>query len=311
MYSVDWAIKKQFQIYNISGDKLISIPPTEEAFDEFFGKLCSPDSFYIEEGGGDTFKLMALNYGHRVFTILGKKVKEYQEKIKLPKSDENSAKVIGILAKSYSEEFHEFQELDILTLKISLLYREYEKLVEDRTQKKNQLFAMKRRLQLLTSEKEVRKMIKRRKDIITAMDKEVRAIQKQLSKLLEEYPLWFNYLKGIKGVGVVTAAGIVGSVGRFSKFPNRDSIKCFAGMVTKKGNPNYNRRLKKVLYYFVEEIIRKRTSHWRELYDGMKEYYRTKHPKWKPYKVDAHAKKRVQTKFLCKLWREGIKIENT
>jgi hypothetical protein len=37
------------------------------------GLLTTPISkFYIEEGGGDTFKLMALKGRHRVFTILGK-----------------------------------------------------------------------------------------------------------------------------------------------------------------------------------------------------------------------------------------------
>jgi hypothetical protein len=305
MYAVDWAIKKQFQIYNVEKDELTNIPSTEEAFDEFFSKLSKSSSFYIEEGEGDAFKLMALKYGHKIFTILGKKVKQHREKLNLIESDENSAKTIGLLAKEQPQEFYEFKESDTLTLKISLLYREYEKLVEDRTQKKNQLFAMRKRLQLLTSEKEVKKMIKKRKDTITALDKEVYAIQRQLSKLLEEHPLWTNYLKGIKGVGVVVAAGIIGSIGRFDRFYHWDSLRHFAGMITKKDNPSYNRHLKKALYYFIEEIIKKRTPLWRDMYDKAKIDYKKKHPDWIKGKIDAYAKKFVQTKFLYSIYKHA------
>jgi hypothetical protein len=303
MYSVDWAIKKQFQIYNVEKNELTSISPTGEAFEDFFSKIPGLDSFYIEYGGGDIFKLMALKYGHRVFTILGKKVKEEREKLELPESDENSAKVIGVLAKTHLEEFYEFQESDVLTLKISLLYREYEKIVEDRTQKKNQLFAMKRRLQLLTSEKEVKKMIKKRKDTITALDKEVYAIQRQLSKLLEEHPLWVGYLKNIKGVGIVIAAGLIGSIGRIKRFHSWDGFRHFAGMMPRETSKNYSHHLKKVLYYFVEEIIKNRTPMWRKMYDDAKEEYKKKHPDWIKGKIDAYAKKFVQTEFLYSIYK--------
>lgn len=309
MYSIDWAVKKKFQIYNISTKKLMSIPPVREAFDKFFDSLSSQHSFYIEEGGGDTFKLLALKYGHKVFTISGKKVKNLREKLEIQKNDENDVKVTAILAEEQSQEFYEYVEDDKLVLKICLLSRECTKLVKDSTRKKNQLCAFKNKLELLTSEKVVNRMVERRRNTIKALEKEVNAVGRQLLKQIEKHPLWISYLKDVKGIGPIAAAGIIGSVRRFSRFPNKYSLRHFAGMVTKKQNPNYNRYLKQALYNFVEGIIKNRTQPWRQLYDDMKVYYNENHPDWIPGKIDAYAKKFVQTKFLDTLWRKGTEVE--
>jgi len=310
MYSVDWAIKKDFKIYNTNTEKLKSISPTREAFDKFFDKLFGSHSFYIEEGGGDTFKLLALNRGHQVFTVPGIKVKNLREKLELPKSDKSDVKVIGILAKECPQEFYEYQEDDILTIKICLLSREYTKLVKNSTCKKNQLFAFKNKMKLLISEKAVSKVVKKREDTIKALGKEIGIINIQLLRQIEKHPWWVNYLKDIKGVGAVTAGGIIGSIRRFSRFSNRNSLRHFAGMITKKDNPEYNRQLKQALYNFVEGIIKNRTQPWRKLYDSMKIYYKEKHPDWIPGKVDAYAKKFVQTKFLYRMWDGRSEFES-
>jgi len=310
MYSVDWAIKKKFQIYNINTEKLKSISPTREAFDGFFNSLSGQHAFYIEEGGGDTFKLLALKDNHKVFTISGKKVKKLREKLGLPESDENSAKVIGILAKEQPQEFYAYQKLDINILKIAILYREYCKVTKDSTRKKNQLVALRNKLELLTSEKEVRKIISKREDTIKALSKEIIVINSQLCKLLRENSIWNNYLKDIKGIGPITAAGIVGSVRRFSRFLNKYSLRHFTGMITKKDNSIYNRQLKQALNNFIEGIIKNRTQPWRKLYDDMKIYYKEKHLDWRPGKVNAYTKKFVQTKFLDMLWKKGIEVES-
>ena len=310
MYSVDWAVKKRFQIYNVNLEKLKSISPTREAFDKFFNKLKGDHSFYIEEGGGDTFKLLALKYGHQVFTISGRIVKELREKLELPESDENSARVIGILAKEQPQEFYEYKEDDKLTLKICLLSREYGKLVEDSTRSKNQLFALKNKMELLTSEKAVKKVIEKRKNTIKALGKEITTVQGLLFKQVKQHSFWVNCLKDVKGVGPVAAAGIIGSVKRFSRFPNKYSLRHFAGMIMKKDNVSYNRYLKQALYNFVEGIIKSRTQPWRQLYDDIKVYYRKNHSDWEFGKIDNYAKKFVQTKFLDMLWKKGIEIGN-
>ena len=309
MYSIDWAVKKEFKVYNINTKKFKSISPTRETFDKFFNGFSNFHSFYIEEGGGDTFKLLALKYGHQVFTTPGKKIKDFRDKLCLDKTDENDVKIIGIFAKKYSQEFYEYKKSDVLTLKIAILHKEYCKIVKDSTRKKNQLFALKKMLELLTSEKEIIRIISKQKDTIKSFSREVRSINSQLLKLLKKHSLWNNYLKDVKGVGPIIAAGIIGSIRRFSRFSNKYSFRQFAGMVTKQNNFNYNRQLKQALYNFTEQIIKQKIQPWRQLYDNMKMYYKEKHSDWIPGKIDAYAKKFVQTKFLDKLWINGIKIE--
>ena len=310
MYSIDWAVKKKFQIYNINTEELMDIFPTREAYDKFFDSLSSKYSFYVEEGGGDTFKLLALKHGHKVFTISGKKVKDFRDKLELLKTDKGDVVIIGILAKEQSQEFYEYQEDDILTVKICLLSKEYTKLVKDSARKKNQLFAFKNMMELLASEKIVKKMIEKREGTIKALGKEINTIQSQLLKQIEKHPIWINYLKDVKGVGSVTAGGIIGSIRRFSRFSSRDSLRHFAGMITKKDNPSYNRQLKQALYNFTDQIIKQRHQPWRQLYDDIKIYYGERHTEWRPAKVDAYAKKFVQTKFLYQMWDRRKAIEN-
>lgn len=46
------------------------------------------------------------------------------------------------------------------------------------------------------------------------------------------------------------------------------------------------------------------------MYNDIKVYYKEKHPDWRLVKVDAYAKKFVQTKFLYQMWAKGVEIEN-
>jgi len=304
MYSVDWATIKTFQIYNVKTKKLVEIKPTEDAFNEFFNNLPGSHSFYIEEGGADTFKLLALKNGQKVYTISGKKIKAIRESLSVEKTDENDARIIGKVADEHLEYFHKFNEGDKLTAKIGVLHREYVKIVKDSTQKKNQLLAFENKLALLVSENVVKKIIDKRKATIKALASEISTINSQLTKLIQKAPIWENYLKDIKGVGPITAAGIIGSVKDITRFPNRYSLRHFAGMITKQGNPDYNRHLKQALYNFVEGIIQNRTEPWRALYDNMKLFYKGKHEDWTKGKVDNFAKKFVQTKFLDRMYKE-------
>jgi len=310
MYSIDWAIKKKFQIYKVDAGKLASISPTREAFDKFFNKLKGAHSFYIEEGGGDTFKLLALKHGHNVFTIPGKKIKDFRDEIQFEKTDDGDAVIIGTYAEEHPQEFYKYEEDDKLVMKISLLHREYEKVLEDTTRKKNQLFAFKNKLELLVSEKEVSKIIKKRKEAIKSIEKELGALRRQLTKLVHNHPLWVHVLKDVRGVATVTSAGIIGNVRRFSRFSNKYALRKFAGMISKKDNVEYNRHLKQALYNFIEGIIKKRTQPWRKMYDDVKVYYKNKHPGWSLGKVNNYTKKFVQTKFLDMLWKKGRGIEN-
>ena len=309
MYAIDWAVRKELRIYNIQKDKLKTIPSTVPEFTKFLTSIKKPTGFYFEEGGGDSFKLLARRKGHQVHTIIGKKTKEYRENMGLEKSDEVDAVVIGQMAKTRPDDFYQFRELDDVTARIAILFKERADTEENLVRQKNKLFALKNRLELINLDGYKDKVIERKENIIDALQKEFELQSKLLGKEVEKHPVWTDYLKDIKGVGAVVGAGLIARIKRASRFTDKYSLRHFAGMITKKGNYQFDRKLKKTLYYFTEEIIKQRTPVWRELYDDMKKFYKEKHPDWSKGKVNNFAKKFVQTKFLDSVYNKMIEIE--
>lgn len=316
-YSVDWANKKKYQIYDIKTNSYKSIAPIQDAFIEFFDNLSGNHSFYLEWGGGDIFKLLALRYGHKVFCVPGKKIKEYREGLgkkrnkEIKKTDENDARLIRRYAKKHPEEFYEFKEDDKRTLIISILSKELNKNTEDSIRKQNQLIAFERTLELTISEKsKIKKMLEQKKKVIEEIKTDIKMQKRELQRALKNHPLWVGYLKEVSGIGEVAAGKIIGSIKRFSRFSNKYSLRHFAGMITKKDNHIYNRQLKQALYMFTEQVIKQKIRPWRQVYDSRKKDYAKKHPDWSKGKINAYTKKFVQTYFLNDLWNEGKMIEN-
>lgn len=309
MYSLDWATRKELRVYDVTKDKLKIIPSTVPEFAKFLTGIKKPDSFYLEEGGGGSFKLLARRKGHQVHTIPGKKTKEYRENIGLEKSDEVDAVIIGQIAKTQPGEFYQFRELDDVTARIAILFKERADTEESLVRQKNKLFALKDRLELISLDGYKDKVIERKQSIINALQKEFELQSKLLGKEVEKHPVWTDYLKDIKGVGAAVAAGLIARIKRASRFTDKYSLRHFAGMVAKKGDQGFDHKLKKTLYHFTEEIIKQRTPVWRESYDNMKEFYKGKHPDWSKGKVNNFAKKFVQTKFLDSVFEKMREVE--
>ncbi len=309
MYSIDWAIKKELRVYDIKKEKLKTISSTIPEFAKFLTSIKKPTNFYFEEGGGDSFKLLARRNDHKVFTIPGKRTKEYREQKGLEKSDEADAVIIGLLAKSQPDEFYQFQELDDTTARIAILYKQRCDVEMTLVRVKNQLFALKNRLELINLDGYKDKIIKGKELIIKDIKKDFDRQTRILDKEIKKHPIW-PYFEGIKGgVGTVVAGGLIANIKRASRFPSKYSLRHYAGMVTKKGNQTFNHKLKRALYFFTEGIIKGRTPIWRELYDNMKKFYKEKHPDWSKGKVNNFAKKFVQTKFLDSVFENMIKVE--
>lgn len=307
MFSVDWAVKKKLRIYDDQKDKLKSIPPTLEAFAKFLqGK--NKTRFNFEEGGGDTYKLQARRAGHEVFTIPGKQIKDYRDELGLAKSDDADAVIIGRFAQHYPERFYQFQELDDITARIAILFKERLDTEKTLVRTKNRLFALKIRLELINLDGHKERVIKRKENVIKALEQEFNDQTKLLLREVEKHPL-NSYFEGIKGVGPVTAAGLIATIKRASRFDDRYSLRHYAGMVKKKGHQNFNHPLKRALYFFSTEIIKQKTPFWRQLYDSMKVYYKDKHPDWKKGHINNYAMKFVETKFLDSVYKEMKKIE--
>lgn len=308
-YAVDWSTKKNLAITK-DGKKVKFIPATIESFEKFLnsldGKKCQ---FYFEEGG-DSFKLLANRNKHKVFTIIGVNTANRRKELDLEKTDENDVKIIFEIAKNNPELSREFVELDMITAKICMRFKSRSDIEEVLVRAKNRLFAIKLTSELLELGESKNKMIKQKERVIEELNKDFKLETNELGKLVKMHPIWENYLKDIKGVGITVAGGLIAGIKRASKFNNKYSLRHYAGMITKKGNQNFNHQLKRTLFFFTEGIIQARTPIWRELYDNMKIYYAKKYPDWIKGKVHNYAKKFVQTKFLDKLYKEMVKIEN-
>jgi len=350
IYAFDWAEKKALTVYDAQTKKVKEVANTIEAFEKFLAKLKTPATLLFEQGGGDTFKIMAYRAGHVVGLVDPKKVKVYRDAQGIAKSDANDARAIydyfinqgGGATTALSERimpqmppakakkgggagrtmskrivcdlpapFSIFTEADAEMAEIKILYREHEKIKVSMVREKNKLraFALKFEIARVAGDA-VGKIRKEAKIEIASKEKRLALLKKELAKKVEPFPVWTHY-KDVKGIGPTIVAGLIGELG--AREFSRGGLKHYSGMVkkyTKKighyhsvnnpdgGHASKNNHIKAVLFQFADCIIKHRTPKWRPLYDSMKKYYAKKHKDWRPGKVDAHAKKFIETKFL-------------
>jgi len=304
MYFVKWSIKKELKVFDLEKGKSKTMTPSVEEFSKFLDKIEGENSFYFEEGGGDSFKLLTRRKGHKVFTLPGIRTKECREGLKLPKTDENDAIAMKLLIKEYPEDFYEFKELDETTARVSIIFKERADTEKVMVATKLRLFALKNRLELVNLNGYEEVAMEKKEAIIQALEEDFELQTKLLQIEVRKHPVWKEYLKEIKGVGPAVAGGLIAGIKRASRFDDKYALRKYAGMVAKKGNQKFNHQLKRALFHFSEEIIRQNTPIWRGLYDDMKIYYAEKHPDWKKGRVNNYAKKFIQTKFLGELYEE-------
>ena len=306
--AIDWSVTRDM-VYTQDGKKVKKIPATKESFQKFLDKLNGDIGLYFEAGGGDVFKLMANQKGYKIFTIPGKRTKEEREKLNIEKTDENDVVIIHSMAVNKPKMFRQFNERDILVSKICIAFKSRQDVEESLVRAKNRLFALESQMDLLNIPKKDReKWIQNKKAIIEQLEKDFTYETKSLEKLVKQHPLWESYFKDEKGIGPAVAGGIISQVKDVKRFDDKYSLRHYAGMITKKGNNGYNRKLKRALYFFATGIIKNKNPKWRELYDNMKIYYADKHSDWKPGKVNNYAIKFVQTKFLDNFYKKSLEV---
>ena len=311
IYSVDWALRKDFRFYNLSTEKVQNIKNSLEKLEGFLNSLNESTTFLIEQGGGDSFKIMAYRKGHVVLAVPGKRVKEFRDELALDKTelekqgiaDEADAILIGELYKQHPEFFREFSELDKKTAEVKVLFRTYMDLQKDKVREELRRQAFVKKAELLDISKDVLDAILEQKaEVVHRKNKECLKIAKELEKRLSEFDIYQRFLRNVKGIGVIVSAGLISEL--WSKtFDSKDAVKCYAGMLKKKGNHNYNRYLKVILYQASQGFL-KNSNPRRVLYDESRAYYEKIHPDWSKGKLHNYALKKVQTKFLLEVWEQ-------
>lgn len=197
--------------------------------------------------------------------------------------------------------FSLFMESNAEIAEIKILYREHESIKAAMVQEKNRLLAFDRKFKIArVANDRIAKIKNQKQASIAAKEKELQALKKILEKKLEIFPVW-KFYEHIKGIGTTIVAGLIGELGG-RHFEDSGGLKHYGGMMPRAAGNNYNRYVKAVLFQFAECIIKARTPRWRQLYDSMKIYYSKKHSEWRPGKIDAHAKKFIETKFLIEFY---------
>ena len=121
-------------------------------------------------------------------------------------------------------------------------------------------------------------------DAITACDDLIALLEEEMSRHLKEIP-YSGLILSIKGVGMVTTAGLIGEVGDFSKFHTKEELLKLAGLDLfeissgkHKGNRRISKRgrslMRKLLFFAAINTVRKggimHMQYQRHLQKGMK-----------------------------------------
>jgi len=315
-YAVDWATRKDIKICNVKTGKVESLPNQIDAWRKWFKKLnkrgsakeilstdlvLSPCEFYLEEGGGDSFKLLARKLKHKIFTIPGVEVKRERNRMGLEKDDETDALILrSMIGNGFS--FRAFTESDEVTAKIYLIYKGLEKTEANLVQEKNRLFALTNQIELLSLDGFEKKLIDRQTELVKSLQNKFKTEFNLLKKIIHSTKEWTEFFEPIKGCGERTAGGIMGSIKNIGRFPHKFNLRSYGGMKKKKGNQNFCHSLKRALYFFAKGVIRQKNEEWYSLYLDMKRYYKNKHKEWTKAKLDNWATKFIETKFLDKYY---------
>ncbi len=295
-YAIDWATRKELKVCQVKTGKIKTLSNQIEAWEKWLRTL-KPSEFYLEEGGGDSFKLLARKLGHKVFTTPGIFIKRQRDQFGLEKDDDIDSLVISMVVKMQPNLFREFEQQDEILARIYLVFKMREKTETNLVQEKNRLFALGKSLELLQLDGYEQKIIAKQENLVKSLQDKFKVETRLLARETRKSPHW-SFFASVKGCGEVAAGGIISSVKKIDRFPHKYPLRAFAGMKKKKGDQNFSHPLKRALYFFAKGIIKAKNEKWYPLYLETKKFYTKKHPDWKKGKVDAYAMKFIETKFL-------------
>lgn len=150
-------------------------------------------------------------------------LKDEREARKMEKDDD--AKLLALIFRDSPERFYLFREADALEIGIALAYEERQTAQRERIRHGNRLKAIARHtlLKSLRSDKPIDSMeqafetAKKEDEQWARFEREEQAAEERFTDLLESHPLW-QKISDIKGLGVVTVAGLIAAIGDIRRF---------------------------------------------------------------------------------------------
>lgn len=241
-------------------------------------KLSSPETeiVYLIEATGVYHEKIALYLFEskcKICVLLPNKVKAFYKTLTVKTvNDKECGKVITRFGLEKKVDL--WEPPNAVYSQIKQLTRERDQLMVEQTQKKNQLHAEK------SGAWPNKGSIKRSQQILNMMAKQIKEIEKEIAIIISSNEWLNNKVKklcSIKGVGLVTAATVLGETNGFNMIRNKNQLVSYAGLdvvekesgTSVKGKPRMsgkgNKYLRKCLYFPAFTSI-KYYKHSKDLY---------------------------------------------
>ena len=195
------------------------------------GQLERPSDpvWFVMEATGVYYESLAYylcEYGYQVVVELPNTIKHYAKSLPVKsKTDDLDARMITRFG--LERKLKPWNKPSEIIRSLRFLVREYMNLKKITTQVKNQLHAK------AHAYKPLSQTIARLKQLEKTYEKQMKAIENQVLELIEqdeEMKKGIEYLDSIKGIGVMTAVGVVAETNGFAFIRNMKQISSYAGL---------------------------------------------------------------------------------
>lgn len=215
-----------------------SYPCTETGFADFLvwvekHRKSDVELHFLMEATGVYYETLAYylkSKGYRVTVLLANKVKAFAKTLEhRSKTDVIDAKVMAQM--SLDRDLPVWTPPSAKMLSIKRLCRERMAFLDEKTSMSNRLHAQK------YSYAPDKKSLDRAQAFIDFINEQVKAIEKQVKEIIQSDPdikERFAKIRTIKGVGLITAATIIGETNGFTLFENKAQLVSYAGYDVKK-----------------------------------------------------------------------------
>lgn len=193
-------------------------------------KLSEPGMFlyFVMEATGVYHENLAhylADTGMSISVILPSKARHFAQTLKVRTvNDKESSKMLATMG--LEKQLDKWQKPDPVFAHLRKLTRERERLLDARTQNKNELHAEEH------GAVQVKSIIKRLKKSIRLQDNQVAEIEQDIKTIVQSYPVLNQKLKKIctiPGVGFMTAITVIAECNGFHLFRNKKQLVCYAG----------------------------------------------------------------------------------
>jgi len=158
------------------------------------------------------------------------------------------------------------------------------------------------------------------KKILEYMKKREYQLTKEIIKIVNNLPIWKEWLSKVYGIGQLLAGQIIAYIGDIKRFDSVPKLCSYFGYglydnkiqsYEKEHNHNYGSEKKAVLYKIASAFIscKSRGSRYGQLYDKYKQIYSEKHPDYTESHIYLMSLRKMCVIFLKHLWKNWRKIE--